>query len=62
MARFSMRWVKDRERWLWGPQTLYLSADDLVQWTHQLEELNGSSADLSELRDLIKRFRSEYTD
>ena len=58
MARFKMRWVKRSESWLRGPRILYFSADDLVRWTHQLEELNGPSEDLTELRDLIKHFRS----
>lgn len=51
-----MKWLR-KGGWF-SPRTLYFSADDIVSWTRQLEDENGPSEGLSELRDLIEHFRS----
>lgn len=58
-----MRWFARREGGRFrGAPTTYLSADDLMLWTYQLEELNGSSLGLEQPRKLITDFRSKHID
>lgn len=52
-AKFHMRWNK-------GAAGTYFSADDLVMWTYRLEELNGSSSGLGQLRELMESFRATH--
>lgn len=59
---FSMRWLRGpRQRSGVTSEITYVSVDDLVLWTYQLEQLNGSSEGLEQLRKLIARYRSTHS-